>query len=191
MRKLTVIVVSATGLSFAGCDVIDGGRNVAVLAPSTVVLTEKTVELKSPKAMKAVGPLSSVCFVLKNGVPFQEMGVMNRIFKDAMGGARIEVTVVLSSGSRIALSQPTLSWSLTPVVAQGDGELAACADPPCGETVPESAIIDHIETSSTPSLVVNGIYWESKKDPTALSQSSPKTDAAVRRSTKCPAGPTS
>ena len=92
MRKLTIIVVSATGLSFAGCDVnVDGGRNVAVLAPGSVVLTEKAVELKSPKVMKVVGPLFSVCFVLKNGVPFQEMGVMNGIFKDAMGGAQIEV----------------------------------------------------------------------------------------------------
>ena len=190
MRKMTIIVVSVTGLSVAGCDVsVDGfgERNVAVLAPGRVVLTEKAVELKSPNVMKTVGPLSSVCFVLQNGVPLQEMGAMNGIFKDAMRGTRIEVTLILSSGTRIALSQPTFSWSLTPIVAQTEGELAACAAPPCGKTIPESAIIDHIEASSAPSLVVNGIYWESKKGPTEPSQSSQsslKTDAAIRRSTK-------
>jgi hypothetical protein len=70
-------------------------RSEAILTSRTVVLTEKAVEYASPSVMQVVGPLSSVCFVLKNGVPLQALSVMNRIFDEAVRGARIDVTVIL------------------------------------------------------------------------------------------------
>jgi len=196
---MKIILVIATCLTLMACDFnsksareLISKRNVVVLARN-VVLTEKTLDLRPVEPMKIAGAMSSICFVLKSGVPMQDMSVMDQLFVAAMRGAKINVAIVLSTGTRISLSPPTFSWSGDGEVIKGREELSACAAPPCGTTLPVDAIVNQVEVSSVPDFSVNGIYWKSERDPSeplvpSLAPST-KTDVASQpvSKTKCSA----
>ncbi len=168
---MKTIVVMVTCLLLTGCssgsnNVLDvlSKRNVVVLSSHEVKLTETPVEFKSDKPMKISGSMSSFCFVIKDGVPLQDMNAMDRIFADAIGGTQISSILVLSTGERVPLSKASFSWSGDGVVLK-DGELAACAVPSCGTTLPMDAIVSKVEVSSVPAFTVKGMYWKSERDP--------------------------
>jgi len=169
--KLKAVIAVVTCFILAGCnsgskaamDLI-AKRNVVVLKSHSIVLIETPIELKSSKPMEISGSLSSICFVLKNGVTMQDMKAMDRIFADAIGEANINTALVLSNGDRVVLSRPSFSWSEDGVILKS-GELAACAAPPCGVTLPIGATVSKVEASSAPGFHVRGIYWKSERDP--------------------------
>ena len=140
------------------------GRKVVVLASHSVSLDEKPVELRSSKPVEISGSLSSICFVLKDGVSMQDVNAMERIFADAVGGARLSAALIFANGDRVVLGRPSVSWSAKGIVLR-DGELAACAAPPCGRALPIGAVATKVEVSSVPAFTVMGVYWKSERDP--------------------------
>jgi hypothetical protein len=149
-------------------------RNIVVLSGEAVVLTKRPIVLSPPGITEVSGALTSVCFVIKDGLRLQDMNSMQKVFSDAMGGVEIAVTLGLSSGSSIALSKPTYSWSEDGVILK-HGELAACSSPPCGVTLPLGAKVKSVAVAATPEFGVKGIYWESGKDPSEPSAPSTRS----------------
>lgn len=169
--QVRVVIAAIFGLVLAGCDTgskaamaLISKRNVVVLASRGVDLSDKSVDLRPPKPMEITGSLSSICFVLKDGVAMQDANALERTFAESLGKARISTTLVLSNGDRVALARPSVSWSEEGTVLKS-GELAACAAPPCGVTLPVGAAISKVEASSEPAFSVKGIYWKSERDP--------------------------
>ena len=146
--------------SIASCSRYE--HNTVVLSRGEM-LTEKPVEYRSSETMRIHGPLSSVCFALKDGVSMEQMETMNRIFADSIGSVQLGAALILSTGYRMVLSRPSLSWSDKGVILK-DRELSACAAPPCGITLPVGATVSKIEAWSVPNFFVKGIYWTSEPD---------------------------
>ena len=168
---LNIVIAVIACLVLAGCDSgsktamdLVAKRNVIVLASRDMSLNETPVELQSSKPMEVSGSLSSVCFVLKDGVPMQDVNAMDRAFAGAIGEAKISSALLLSNGARVPLSLPSISWSDEGVVLKR-GELAACAAPRCDATLPIGAVVSRIEVSAVPAFTTKGIYWKSERDP--------------------------
>ena len=115
-RLLTVAAL----LALAGCDaVLDGlekvfrtldgrERQLVVLAPQAVVLSDKPLVLSGTEPLKVVGEWTSLCLVLKGGVPLPEM---NQAFSSALSGAKVRTIAVLNNGARIEFHRPMQGWS--------------------------------------------------------------------------------
>jgi hypothetical protein len=163
-------------LGVAGCDAILDGlekvlgtldrreRQLVVLASQPVVLTDQPVVLSGSEPLKVVGEWTSLCLVLKDGVPLQAQPAMDQIFSTALSGAKVRVNVVLNDGARIALHEPMQGWSRSGRILSRN-ELSACASASCGTRLPVGAIVKSLEVSATPRLEVRGIFWQSEQGP--------------------------
>ena len=178
-RLLTIAAV----LALAGCDaVLDGlekvlktldgrERQLVILAPQPVVLTDKPLVLSGTEPLKVVGEWASLCLVLKGGVPLSEM---DQVFSSALSGAKVSVNVVLSDGARISLHDPMQGWSRSGRILPRN-ELSGCASAKCGYPLPVGTIIKKLEVSATPKLEVYGIFWHSEQGPNEKARASPTT----------------
>jgi len=191
MLRLTLLAGAAL---LSGCDfdpekafdLLSGReKNLVVLAKQPLVLTSEMAVFASQKPMKVVGELTSLCVSLKGGIPMQDSRVMDREFEDAMQSAQVNVTVVLANGERVALRQPLPAWSMYGKIVERD-ELSACASTPCKAELPVGEQVSRVEVSATPTLQVQGIYWESERAP--LEKPAPQT-AATAPKEKASCGP--
>jgi hypothetical protein len=163
-------------LALAGCDAVldrlekvfsalDGReKQVVILAPKPVLLTEKPLVLSGTEPLKVVGEWTSLCLVLKDGVPLQQQSTMDQIFSAALSGAKVTVNVVLNDGGRVSLHEPMQGWSRSGRILAKD-ELFACASATCGSRLPIGATVKSLEVSALPSLEVRGIFWQSEQGP--------------------------
>ena len=175
----------AAALPLAGCDAILDGleklfrvadgreRQLVILAPHPVVFTDMPVALSGTEPLKVVGEWTSLCLVLKDGVPLQEI---EPAFSAALSGAKVKVSAVLDDGVRIALHEPMRAWSRSGRILARD-ELSACASASCGSHLPVGAIVKSLEISATPRLEVRGVFWQSEQGPNEKARTSPTTTA--------------
>lgn len=169
-RLLSVAAV----LALTGCDAILDGldkvfgtsnnreRQLVILAPQPVVLTDKPVVFSGTEPLKVVGEWTSLCLVLKDGIPMQERAAMDKIFSAALSGSKVRVNVVLNDGTRIALHEPMQGWSRSGRILPRN-ELSACASASCSSRLPVGAIVKSLEVSATPKLEVRGVFWQSEQ----------------------------
>lgn len=160
-------------VSLAGCDVnfeklvgLMTGReeNVVVLVDTPTLLGPVPRTLASTEQpMKVLGEWSSLCLSLRGAVPLQDSKVMEQIFSDAMGKARVNIELTFSNGARMNLRQPLQAWSLRGKVVEQD-ELSACAGTPCKADLPIGLQVSKVDISSSLPLSVQGIYWQSETD---------------------------
>ena len=170
MHRLLPVALIA---SLAGCDVnfekavdLITGReaNVVVLVdkPSQLGPVPRTLASRE-QPMKVLGEWSSLCLSLRGAVPLQDSKVMDQIFAEAMGKAKVKIELTLSNGTRVGLRQPLQAWSLRGKVVDQD-ELSACAGTPCRVELPVGAQVSKVDISSDLPLSVQGIYWQSETD---------------------------
>jgi len=192
-RLLTVAAL----LALAGCDAIldklekvfgmlDGReRQLVILAPQAVVLTDKPLVFSGTEPLKVVGEWTSLCLVLKDGIPLQQQSSMDQIFSAALAGAKVRVNVVLNDGARISLHEPMQGWSRSGRILPRD-ELSACASASCGSRLPVGAIVTSLEVSATPKLEVRGIFWQSEQGPNEKARTSTANSArSADEQSKC------
>lgn len=175
-RYIYILVLSI--LIFTGCN---GGDNspatklskqktqILVLSGATEIVNAPTV-LRSMKPMEVVGESSSVCLALKANVPLAPLPAFEEAFKEAMHGVVTEISIKIKSGEIIYLSKPTNSWNRHGRVVAND-ELSACA---FIEHVGKNMIgseIEEVSISSSESLFVQGVYWESTNSSDGLKKS--------------------
>ena len=170
MHRLSFI---AFPLLLAACDVnmekafdLFTGREsnlVVLLAEPVQFGPTSTVLVSSKEPMKVLGEWSSICLALRGDTPLQDSKVMERLFAEAMGNAKVKVELTLSNGARVALGPPLQAWSLYGKVVERD-ELSACASTPCRQNLPVGALVTKVEVSADPPLTVRGIYWQSETD---------------------------
>jgi len=183
-------LLTAVTLALLGCDSaaerfveLMSGRetNRVVLATQPLMLSEVPTTLTSPEPMKVLGEWTSLCLVLRDGVPLQPMKQMDQVFANALGGAKVKTTVVLGDGSRVTLNEPMQGWARSGRVLS-QNELSACASASCGVRLPTGAVVRSVELSATPQLQVRGVYWESQlgvnekrqaAEPSKVAQDSP------------------
>jgi hypothetical protein len=165
---------------------INREANVVVLLRTPTQLGPTTAAFSSTnEAMKVLGERSRVCLSLRGDVPHQDAKVMDRIFSEAMGDAKVKVELTLANGARVKLRQPLQAWSLLGTIVKHN-ELAACASTPCKAELPVGAQVSEVELSADLPLTIQGVYWSSETDPTkppldkqqASSASPPKTSSA-------------
>jgi hypothetical protein len=128
-----------------------------------MTMSETPSTFTSAEPMKVLGEWTSLCLVLKDGTPLQAQAQMDKIFSDALGGAKIKTTLLLTDGSRVALNEPMQAWSRTGRVLPHD-EFSACASAGCGVNLPNGALVKAVEVSSSPPVKVRGVFWQSEQD---------------------------
>jgi hypothetical protein len=182
------LLIVAAVLPLAGCDaVLDGldrvfraldgrDRQLVILAPQPVVLTDKPAVFSGSEPLKVVGEWTSLCLVLRGDVPLQQQSTMDQIFSAALSGAKVRVNVVLNDGARISLHEPMQGWSRSGRILPRN-EFSACASASCGSHLPVGAIVKRLEVSATPKLEVRGIFWQSEQGPNEKARTSPTTTA--------------
>ncbi len=172
MRRL--LIVAAIAL-VSGCDssldktldlLFDKEEtNLVVLSKQPVLLSRKLTTLTSQQTMKVVGESTFVCFVLRGDIPLQDNKTMDAAYGTVVHDAKVKADVVLVSGDRISLHEPMMAWNMYGKVIKSN-ELSACASASCGSgRLPVGSEVRKIAVSSEPSLLVQGIYWESAKSP--------------------------
>jgi hypothetical protein len=136
--------------------------------------------------MKVVGEWASVCMVLKDGIPLQPVSSMDKIFSDALSGAKLTVELVLNDGARITLDQPMQAWARYGRILSRD-ELSACSSAKCGTRLPVGASVKAIEVAALPELQVRGIFWTSEQGPNERERAPSTTTTAQSASaqSKC------
>ena len=139
--------------------------NLVVLRQQPVLLSGKLTTLTSQQTMKVIGESTFVCFVLRGDIPLQNNKAMDEAYGAVVHDAKIKVDAFLASGDRISLHEPMMAWNMYGKVIKSN-ELSACASALCGSGgLPIGSEVRRIEVSSDPSLLVQGIYWESGKSP--------------------------
>ena len=86
------------------------------------------------------GERSSVCLVLRDGVPLDQNSVMDAKFAEALAGSDVNVTVYLTDGSHKLLQPPMAAWRKYGLVLPKD-ELSACAAAACGSRLPKGSMV--------------------------------------------------
>lgn len=161
------ILVAVATLTLAGCDAaaerffdLMSGREThrVILATQPLMLSEKPIILSSPEPMKILGEWTSLCMVLRDGVPMKQM---DQVFANTLGGAKVKTTLLLGDGSRVTLSEPMQGWARSGRILSQD-ELSACASASCGIRLPKGGVVRSVELSATPKLRVRGVYWQSQ-----------------------------
>jgi hypothetical protein len=157
----------------SGCDtsvekLLDriGGResDVVVLAKQPVVLTDSPTTLSGSEPLRVLGEWTSVCLVLRDGVPLQAQEMLDRSVSSALGGAKVKVVLLLDSGARVTLNEPLPGWSRSGRVLPKD-ELSACASAVCKSELSVGMTVKNVELSATPKLEVRGVFWQSQRGP--------------------------
>ena len=170
MRAL--LLIAAVILS--GCDYVaskltlifpDDDKNVVVLSKGEILLPQAAITLGSSEAMRVIGEQTMVCVVLRDGVALADQPTMDEKLRNALGGAKLTVDVVLSDGQRVPFSKPIQGWNRTGKVL-AKGELSACVGPGHGVELLPGAVASSVELSSVPSLAAKGVYWESARGAT-------------------------
>lgn len=146
-------------------DAISGRQtNLVLLSKQPVTLSPAPVTFASTEPMKVLGEWTSVCLVLRDGIPLQPQPQMDKILSEAMRGAKVNTTLELSDGSRITLHEPMEGWQHVGRILPRD-ELSACASANCAAALPRGATVKSVEISAIPTLQVRGIYWHSELGP--------------------------
>lgn len=163
-------IVLAACLVLSGCDAamdkIAGrvpGDKIIVIAPSPLTLTAKPTEIAAPEHMEVLGAWTSVCIVLKDGIPHSDSQTMDAKFTEAMHSAKVHASVVLGDGSRMDLSAPTPGWRKSGAIL-GENELSGCASAGCLPRLPKGALVTKVVLSADPELPTRGVYWASFPD---------------------------
>ena len=160
--------------------------SIVVLSQVPMTLSQSPIKLTSAEPLKILGEWTSVCLVLRDGVPMQSHSDMERVFTATMSGAKVDVVLLLDNGSRIRLAQPMQGWSRTGQVLR-ENEMSACASSVvgCAPTLPVGATVKAVEVSASPTLSIKGIYWHSMPDMsnkprTATSELSARTGSGCK-----------
>jgi hypothetical protein len=165
---LTVVVTELVGCDAAAdkfFDAISGRQtNLVLLSKQPVTLSPAPVTFASTEPMKVLGEWTSVCLVLRDGIPLQPQPQMDRILSEAMHGAKVSTTLELSDGTRVTLHEPMEGWQHVGRILSRD-ELSACASASCEAVLPRGATVKTVEISANSALQVRGIYWQSELGP--------------------------
>ena len=182
-RETGAIALITVATVLVGCDsaadkVFDAisGRqaNIVILSKQPVTLSPAPVTFASAEPLKVLGEWTSVCLVLKDGIPLQPQNQMDKILSEALAGAKVNARLELSDGSRVTLDHPMEAWEHFGRILSHD-ELSACASARCSTILPRGATVKSIEISADPAVNVRGIYWHSEaglNEPAAPSASS-------------------
>jgi hypothetical protein len=173
LRRAGPIALALVVTVLVGCDsatdkifdAISGRQtNLVILSKQSVTLAPAPVTFESTEPMKVLGEWTSVCLVLRDGVTLKPHSQMDKILSEALGGAKVNTTLELSDGSRVALHEPMLAWQHIGRILSQD-ELSACASANCATVLPRGATVKRVEISASPALQVRGIYWQSQLGP--------------------------
>jgi hypothetical protein len=187
LAALALVLIACDGGVEKAFDLVTGREtNVVVLVDKPTQLGPSSATFSSSKEpMKVLGEWSSLCLSLRGDVPLQEAKVMDRVFAEALGNAKVKVELTLANGARVTLRHPLQAWSMHGRIVERN-ELSACASTPCKTELPVGAQVSKVDPSSDLPLTVQGIYWKSETDlpkpPSAKQQvasaSSPKARSA-------------
>lgn len=185
MRRLQILLAI---LVLSGCnfdpeplfDLLDGREiNLVVLSKNPLELSSQVTELVSTSQMKVVGQSTFVCLALLDDTTLMNADDTNRVFNNAMHGAKVRIEVLLKNGTRMSLREPLEAWRKYGRILER-GEFSACATlSQCKERWPVGVLVDKIEISSEPNLSVKGVYWESQGAPL---EKAPKTASSAATS---------
>lgn len=93
---------------------------------------------------------------------------MKKEFDRLLGAARIEATIVTSSGRRIALGSPMQAWARKGFVEEAN-ELSACLNLEPGPMPPDvGTSVSSIEIGSDVPFAARGAYWLSRSHPEGI-----------------------
>jgi len=132
-------------------------RNIVVLSKDPVFLGESAKVFRGDQPMRVVGEQAMVCLVLRGDVSDKES---DALFKQLMNEAQVEISVTLTSGEAIQLSEPLPGWSRSGTILRS-GELVGCASDCCEGRLPKGSEIKEATIKSSKPLAVQGIYWKS------------------------------
>lgn len=134
--------------------------NSVVLAKEPMFLDSNGISLHSAEAMLVVGKSSSLCLVLKTGVPLAPQPTMDKLFEDAMRGATVTASLKMKNGEVFTLSQPGQAWAKFGHISSGD-EISACLSCTCSPQPAIGSQVAEVTVASSSPLKVLGAYWES------------------------------
>ena len=163
LLSASLVVACDGGLEKAASSLFDSKANVVVLAKDPTTLQPTPNVFSSTEQMSVLGEWSSVCLVLRGGVPLDSDSVMEAKLAEALAGSKVDVIVYLSDGSHKSLQPPMMGWRKYGLVLPKD-ELSACTAAACESRLPKGSIVTKVEIAARPSLVVKGVYWQSSPD---------------------------
>ena len=152
-------------LMLLGCDgehfldLLAGHKTeTVVLAKDPVVLGTTPLVFRNPRPMKVVGDEAQVCLALRGNVS----SVDDPSLKQALNGAKIDISVKLTSGTNLQLDQLMPSWRRWGRVLKS-GEYSGCASVCCEDKskLPKGSEVSEVRIVSTRPVRVQGIFWES------------------------------
>lgn len=156
---LAVSLSSCSGPNFDG----EQKQATSIITAHGTVLNQEVSFWDAPGEAKVLGSENSVCLVMADNVELRDAEYMSRLLARYTKGAKIDMVLLMSSGNRVELSEPSPSWSEDGVVLRHN-EFAACASPPCATVLPIGTSIRRIEISASTAVSIKGIYWQSGAD---------------------------
>src|SRR4030095_6461793 len=163
LLSVSLLVACDGGFEKAVTSLFDSKANMVVLANDPVTLQPTPEVFTSTEQMSVLGEWSSICLVLRGGVPLDSSSVMDAKVAEALAGSKVDVVVYLSDGSHKSLQPPMVGWRKYGSVLPKD-ELSACAAAACGSRLPTGSIVTKVEIAARPNLAVKGVYWQSLPD---------------------------
>ena len=165
MRKLIFLFT----FLIAGCDqkldhvmekLAGHETNSVVLSKEPMLLDSNGISLHGVEPMFVVGRTSSLCLVLKTGVPLAPQPTMDKLFVDAMHGATVTASLKMKNGEVFTFSQAGQAWAKYGHISSGD-EVAACLSCACDTQPANGSQVAEVTVASTVPVKVLGAYWES------------------------------
>ena len=159
---LSCILVSGCDQSFDQLfDWLSGQDTQRVVIKETPFVLDRTgLMLSSEKPLRVVGESSSVCLVLKQGVPLLSQPEMDRRFRSVTKDAKFTGWLETTNGERFSINSVGQAWALHGPVT-GKGEMSACLSCRCGPTPSVGSQIAKIHVAASKTLKALGVYWES------------------------------
>lgn len=188
MRATAIVLATCAVLSACDAAVDTVASRIArdkiiVMAPAPLMLTVRPMEIVAAQPMEVLGEWTSVCLVLKDGVPHSD--AMDAEFTAAMHNSKVSASVLLSDGSRMSLSAPSPGWRRSGAILRRD-ELAGCASAGCLPRLPKGAFVTQVMLTAEPDLPVQGVYWISSPDlPSKVTPVPSTATTSTRTEGKC------
>lgn len=134
--------------------------NFVLLGKEPILLNSNGISLHSAEPMLVVGESSSLCLVLKTGVPLAPQPTMDKLYESALHGATVTASLTMKNGETFTISQPGEAWNKYGHISSGE-ELSACLSCACGPKPAIGSQVAEVSIKSSEPLNVLGVYWES------------------------------
>jgi hypothetical protein len=135
-----------------------------VLSTARTALNDVATTFRPVEPVKIADPNMWVCLALKGGIPLQDQSKMDEIYDGLIGGARVEIDLLLGDGRRTTMPRPMFAWAKLGKIL-GKEQISGCSSTRCIAKAVDGAALEGVEVRSNIPLVIQGAFLEYRSQP--------------------------